>query len=438
MKAQPEPTGIGGPCSRTRRPRLVLVSAVARADFCEPLRWFDEFEVWHFYGALAPDVRTDRLGGRYLRFRNTCDLLLGLLKIKPDLIQGAEPYDFPQGFKLSCAALLAAGLLRRPIYFPTFENIPPEAKYRRRRGMPVGLVLAPLLRLFLALYSRKCSAVFAGNRGAVGNLMAAHTPAVRIRRELYATWGVDMDLFSPDGPRNSAIQGTNSILFVGRLVAEKGIRELLRAFLSVSLRLPDARLTFIGSGPLAGEVAEFARAHDVQDRVALLGPIPNSDLPPCFRAARVVVVPSLAVSEWAEQVGMVSIQSIACGTPVVTTYSGSIPEFIENGVAGMLVPERDPQALADAVLKLLLDDQLRQSLAASGRAYAERRYNAASNVAKVQTVLLQLLPDRRRPSRISPSLAACGASEIRRCAPTRTDTSAPMLPKIPSEQYEQR
>jgi glycosyltransferase involved in cell wall biosynthesis len=377
------------------KPRLAIVTTVARADFCEPLEWLDEFEVWHFYGALAPDIRADRLNGRYVRFRNTCELLLGLLKLRPDIIQGSEPYDFPPGFRLSCAALLAAGLLRRPFYFPTFENIPPRIKYAQRRGLPVGIILDPLLRSFLSLYSRKCSAVFAGNEGAVRNLRDVHAPAVRIRRELYATWGVDLRLFVPDGPRASVMKGDNVILFVGRLVEQKGVRQLLQAFLLIRESQPDATLVFIGTGPLAEEIAEFARSHSIRDRVLLLGPVPNCDMPPYFRAAKVTAAPSVTMSWSAEQVGMVSIQSIACGTPVVTTRSGSIPEFIEDGISGLLVPERDPEALAGAVLRLLQDDRLRQSLADTGRAYAERRYDAAGNVAKVQKILLQLLPHTR-------------------------------------------
>jgi glycosyltransferase involved in cell wall biosynthesis len=377
------------------RPRLAIVTTVARADFCEPLRWLDAFEVWHFYGALASDVRTDRLSGRYVRFRNTRELLLGLLKVRPDLIQGSEPYDFPPGFTLSCAALLAAGLLRRPFYFPTFENIPPSTKYARRRGMPVGIFLAPLLRSFLSLYSRKCSAVFAGNEGAVRNLRDVHAPATRIRRELYATWGVDLHLFSPDGPHTTVIEGSDVILFVGRLVEQKGVRQLLQAFLLIREGRPDATLAFVGEGPLAEEIVEFARSHSITDRVLLLGPIPNCDLPPYFRAAKVTAAPSVTMSWSAEQVGMVSIQSIACGTPVVTTRSGSIPEFIEDGVSGLLVPERNPEALAGAVLRLLHDDRFRQSLASSGRAYAEGRYDAAGNVLNVQKILLRLLPRTR-------------------------------------------
>jgi glycosyltransferase involved in cell wall biosynthesis len=261
--------------------------------------------------------------------------------------------------------------------------------------MPVGIVLVPLLRSFLSLYAHRCSAVFAGNEGAVRNLRDVRAPAARIRRELYATWGVDLGLFSPEGPRVNVKTGSDIILFVGRLVEQKGVRQLLQALLLIRESQPRATLAFIGDGPLAKEIAEFARSHGIEDRVLLLGPIPNCDLPPYFRTARVVIVPSLTEATWAEQVGMVSIQSMACGTPVVATRSGSVSEFIEDGVSGVLVPERNPEALAGAVLRLLHDDRVRQSLASSGRLYAERRYDAPRNVRRVQKILLSILSRTR-------------------------------------------
>ncbi|HTW90707.1 MAG TPA: glycosyltransferase family 4 protein [bacterium] len=229
------------------------------------------------------------------------------------------------------------------------------------------------------------------------NLLAVHTPPKRIRRELYATWGVDLDLFSPSGARSVEIHHPHTILFVGRLVEQKGVRELLRAFSLVLEQEADAALVFIGDGPLGGEIRRFMRDHCTDDRIRLLGIIPNSELPPYFRAAEITVVPSLTQPVWSEQVGMVAIQSMACGTPVITTNSGSIPEFVQDGITGLLVPERNPEAMAGAILELLRDDRLRRKLATSGRAYAEKRYDAASNVAKVQDILLQLLA-RTRPS----------------------------------------
>ena len=358
-----------------------MLSNVARADLVEPLKWFRQFEVWHLYRTMASDISPTRLDSRTMAFRDLLDLFLKIIKIRPSLIQGAEPYDFPHGFWLCCVALLAAGILRIPYYFPTLENIPPESKYRERRGVRVGLLLVPLLRTFARIYASRASLIFALNNGAVKNLRAVGTPPWRIRRELYGTWGVDLDLFSPR-KADSALrnEGPQSVLFIGRIVRAKGIPELIEAFLHVRQEIPDLRLSLIGDGPMVSDLKTFARTHQFENAISFLGVVPNQDLPSHIRSANVVVAPSVTTRSWAEQVGMVNIQSIACGVPVVTTNSGSIPEFIEDGTAGIIVPERDPAALAEAMARLLTDGELRLRLSISCRRTAELRYNAIRNL----------------------------------------------------------
>jgi glycosyltransferase involved in cell wall biosynthesis len=161
-------------------------------------------------------------------------------------------------------------------------------------------------------------------------------------------------------------------------------------------RLPDLRLTLIGEGPMVSEVRSFAIEHSLQHVLSLPGVVQNRELPSHIRMADIVVSPSIAVDAWAEQVGMVNIQSIACGTPVVTTASGSIPEFIEDGVSGVVVPEKDPSALASAMIRLLTDAQLHCRLSTACRRAAELRYDAFRNVAATEQVLLAALNKRPR------------------------------------------
>ena len=86
---------------------------------------------------------------------------------------------------------------------------------------------------------------------------------------------------------------------------------------------------------------------------------------------------------------MTNIQAMACGVPVVSTRSGAIPEYVPDGEAGLLVPERDPQVLADALLTLLSDPALRHRLGQAGRLYAETHYSAATNIRQAETVILE-------------------------------------------------
>ena len=88
---------------------------------------------------------------------------------------------------------------------------------------------------------------------------------------------------------------------------------------------------------------------------------------------------------------MTNIQAMACGIPVISTRSGAIPEYVPDGVAGVLVPERDPEALAEAILQLLSDESLRRKMGEAGRAYAVEHYDARKNVEKAEDQLIQLV-----------------------------------------------
>lgn len=370
-------------------PRLAIVTTIARADFSEPLGHFRRLEVWHLYHTFAKDVGAKRLDGHYVRFRTAVGLLLALLKIRPDIIQGPEPYDFPWTFTPSCAVLIAAGLLRVPFYFPMFEILAPEVKYRRPRGIPLGWALTPVLRWFLAFYAGRSVLIFAGNRGAALNLADVGVPERKITRRMYATWGVDLSLFNPTRDGSEPDWGENAVLFVGRIVEAKGVNLLLDAFVTVARSAADARLVFIGAGDLAARIVPFAKSHGLEGRISVVGHVPNRALPPYFRAAKVVATPSITTASSAEQVGMVNIQSMACGTPVVTSDAGAIPEFVIHTQSGLVVPERDVRALADALISVLTDSQLHSRLSAGGRRLAEERYDAARNIDEAERLILR-------------------------------------------------
>jgi len=88
---------------------------------------------------------------------------------------------------------------------------------------------------------------------------------------------------------------------------------------------------------------------------------------------------------------MVNIQSMACGTPVVSTFSGAIPEYVKNGETGILVPERDSEGLANAMIKLLKDDKLRERLGAGARKHVVENLDAKKNIIASEKILLDFL-----------------------------------------------
>lgn len=166
--------------------------------------------------------------------------------------------------------------------------------------------------------------------------------------------GVDTTFFTP-----TPVPLEPEVLFVGRFVAKKGLDVLAQAWGDVRTRVPGARLRVLGFGPLEGVArsagAEVERSPD-RDRVR-----------EAMRAARIVVSPSrTAVDDVAETLLMVNLEAQASGRPIVTSDHGGIPEYVSHGTTALIVPEADPGALADALVRLLLDDDLAARLGAAG------------------------------------------------------------------------
>ncbi len=172
--------------------------------------------------------------------------------------------------------------------------------------------------------------------------------------------GVNCDYFSrSDQPRDG------SILFAGRLVEKKGCQYLLDAMADVLRVIPGASLTVVGDGPLRDSLK--ARAAQLNLPARFLGGVPIGEVRACMARASIFCVPSLRANNGdSEGFGMVFAEAQAMGTPVVSFHHGGLPEAVEDGRTGLLVPERDSKALAAAILRLLGDDELWNSFSARG------------------------------------------------------------------------
>lgn len=151
---------------------------------------------------------------------------------------------------------------------------------------------------------------------------------------------------------------------VARLVEVKGPLDLLEAMAHVAARFPRARLLLVGDGPLRAQVEGRIRDLGLQDRVVLAGRL--EDPAPALREMDVFALPSHN-----EGMGRAAVEAMAAGLPVVATRVGGLPDVV-SADAGILVPPRDPVALAEALCRLLGDPDLRRRLGDGGRARAER------------------------------------------------------------------
>lgn len=165
------------------------------------------------------------------------------------------------------------------------------------------------------------------------------------------------------------------VLYVGTLEPRKNLTTLLEAFALVSRSVPDVPL-LIGGGKGWMYEPIFARLEqlNLRDRVKFAGYLPEEELPLWYAAATVFVFPSIY-----EGFGMPPLEAMACGTPVITSNTSSLPEVV--GDAGLMVSPTDPVALAEAIRRVLVDADLRAELRQRGLARA-RRFSWADTAAK--------------------------------------------------------
>ncbi|MCW4601097.1 glycosyltransferase [Janibacter hoylei] len=152
--------------------------------------------------------------------------------------------------------------------------------------------------------------------------------------------------------------------YVGRLAPHKGVDVLLEAVAAE----PRLHLVVAGAGPQASQLQARARQSDLAARVDLIGAVDKSDLPDLYRSLDVLAVPSLTTPGWVEQFGRVAVEAMACGTPVVASDSGALPDVVRG--AGLLVPPGDAAALAEALARAGTDERLSATMRREGIARA--------------------------------------------------------------------
>ncbi|MEY2483624.1 MAG: hypothetical protein QOK24_2152 [Verrucomicrobiota bacterium] len=189
--------------------------------------------------------------------------------------------------------------------------------------------------------------------------------------------GVDLDRFRP----NETPTEPGLILHVGRLVEKKGTKVLIDAL----ARIAGAKLAIIGDGPLRKTLERQAR--ELGERVRFLGELPADDVARWMRRASVLAAPSLtAVDGDAEGLPNVVVEAAASGLPVVGTRHSGIPEAVEDGITGFLVPEGDAEALAARLAEVLTSESLRRDMGAAARRLAERKFSRQMLTERLESI----------------------------------------------------
>ena len=283
------------------------------------------------YGGKVAPICFSRASWR--RIRRTLEVF------EPDVVHAHEPFS-PSTSMMSVLATDA------PVV-ATFH-----AYHDRSRLLEAA---APLLRSV----ARRIDAAVAVSRAA-GRFVAPVFPG---GAEIVPN-GVDVERFGRPGPPAAGLPDGRILFWVGRLDPQKGFPIMVRAFGRLATEFPDLSLVVAGDG--RDRHATDMLTEDARARVLMLGSVPNVELPAYLAAADVFASPATGH----ESFGIVLVEALAAGVPVVATDIPGYREVIRDGVDGLLVPPSDAAALASAIRRVLVEPDLASALAKAGGARA--------------------------------------------------------------------
>ncbi|MFJ4045439.1 glycosyltransferase [Microbacterium sp. NPDC089987] len=270
---------------------------------------------------------------------------------------------------LDAVAMLADSDVSAPPVLHTFHAL--GAVKRRHQG---AADTSPAEREWLEpSVGRRADTVIATCSDEAFELRALGVPSSRIA---IAPCGVDLAHFGVEGevePKGAR----HRVLSVGRLVPRKGVDLVVRALATlVESGFGDIELVIAGcdgtaeADPEAARLSALADELGIADRVRFHGKVSRDRMPALLRSADAVVC-----APWYEPFGIVPLEAMACGTPVVAAAVGGLIDSVTDGVTGLHVPPRDPDAIASALQELLGDEARRRAWGRAGRARVESRYS---------------------------------------------------------------
>lgn len=203
--------------------------------------------------------------------------------------------------------------------------------------------------------------------------------------------GVDMaNVFIPD---ESTVRRDDELLFVGRLVASKGVDILVGAMPTILARCPGAALTIVGDGPEKARLEALVKTLGIAGRVNFIGAVANPALPALYRRAAIFVSPSKE-----EGFGLTLVEALACGCAVIAADLPALRDIVIDGETGLMVIPGDSMAIAHAALSLLGDTALCQAFGRAGREFVLKRFDWEIVAARYARQLDELVALSGRPA----------------------------------------
>ena len=257
-------------------------------------------------------------------------------------------------------------------------------------GHEVWWARLPVTRRLLRRIGDSCDHLTAISGYTARRIASALSPAAR-RRLLRLAPPVDTESFRP--PRAAAIRSAVRCIAVGRLIPQKGVSTLLRAWRLVidrTVRTAVAReLIVVGDGPERARLERTINELELSECARIIGAVPRAQVIAQLQQASVFALP--VRTQWAglnpEGLGLAALEAAACGLPVIVGNSGGAPETVREGDTGFVVPSDDHQLLAERLSLLLDDPSLAQQMGSRGRRYVSAHFSMESARARLREAL---------------------------------------------------
>jgi glycosyltransferase involved in cell wall biosynthesis len=272
-----------------------------------------------------------------------------------------------------------------------FHNCPQGALYRPERSVAVfqNELHVEYHRIFPGRYNR---ATFVFVSEYLKNRVLAQHPGIRPSRCRVIHNAVDTELFKPAPP--GPPDPVPVITFAGQWNKKKGFDVLLAAArilqnrgVKFVLNLAGGADLWPGQDGITGE--EIKSFCDGLDCLRLLGKLSQADLAATLERSTIAVVPSV----WAEPFGKAAIEAMACGLPVIATKTGGLPEIVVEGKTGLLVTPGDPVALAEAIQRLVMDQNLARAMGQAARADVLQRFSLDRWIQRFEDLHQEIMAD---------------------------------------------